>query len=135
MVTLFTTPSCTSCRKAKAWLEEYGIAYTEKNMAHNPLEINEIKAIMRLTEDGTEDIISTRSKAFKELNIDIDELSLKELFVLIQDNPTLIRRPIILDDRRLQIGYNEDEIRQFVPRAIREVELQKAQQLVALKQS
>ncbi|MDN6294937.1 MAG: transcriptional regulator SpxA [Alkalibacterium sp.] len=133
MVTLFTTPSCTSCRKAKAWLEEYGISYTEKNMAHNPLKINEIKAIMRLTEDGTEDIISTRSKAFKELNVDIDELSLKELFVLIQENPTLIRRPIILDEKRLQIGYNEDEIRQFVPREIREIELKKAQQLVSIK--
>ncbi|HAJ69869.1 MAG: transcriptional regulator SpxA [Alkalibacterium gilvum] len=133
MVTLFTTPSCTSCRKAKAWLEEYGISYTEKNMAHNPLKINEIKAIMRLTEDGTEDIISTRSKAFKELNVDIDELSLKELFMLIQENPTLIRRPIILDEKRLQIGYNEDEIRQFVPREIREIELKKAQQLVSIK--
>jgi len=135
MVTLFTTPSCTSCRKAKAWLEEYDIPYTEKNMAHEPLEIDEIKSIMRLTEDGTEDIISTRSKAFKELNIDIDELSLKELFVLIQENPTLIRRPIILDERRLQIGYNEDEIRQFVPREIREMELKKAQKLVALTNS
>lgn len=104
-------------------------------MTHEPLTIEEIKAIMRLTEDGTEDIISTRSKAFKELNIDIDELPLRELFVLIQENPTLIRRPIILDDRRLQIGYNEDEIRQFVPRAVREIELHKAQELVALSQS
>ncbi|MCC5895138.1 MAG: transcriptional regulator Spx [Alkalibacterium sp.] len=134
MVTLFTTPSCTSCRKAKAWLEEYEIPYNEKNMAHEPLEINEIKAIMRLTEDGTEDIISKRSKVFKELNLDLDDLSMKELFEIIQNNPTLIRRPIILDDRRLQIGYNEDEIRQFVPREIRAMELEKAQKLVALSQ-
>jgi regulatory protein spx len=134
MVTLFTTPSCTSCRKAKAWLEEYDIPYYEKNMAHEPLKIEEIKAIMRLTEDGTEDIISTRSKAFKELDIDLDELSLKELFEVIQQNPTLIRRPIIIDDRRLQIGYNEDEIRQFVPREVRAMELEKAQKLVALSQ-
>lgn len=134
MVTLFTTPSCTSCRKAKAWLEEYQIPYTEKNMAHEPLKINEIKSIMRLTEDGTEDIISKRSKVFKELNIDLDELSLMELFELIQDNPTLIRRPIILDEKRLQIGYNEDEIRQFVPREVRAMELEKAQNLVALSQ-
>ncbi|GAB2479052.1 transcriptional regulator SpxA [Alkalibacterium psychrotolerans] len=134
MVTLFTTPSCTSCRKAKAWLEEYQIPYTEKNMAHEPLKINEIKAIMRLTEDGTEDIISKRSKVFKELNIDLDELSLMELFELIQDNPTLIRRPIILDEKRLQIGYNEDEIRQFVPREVRAMELERAQNLVALSQ-
>ncbi|PRY83990.1 Spx/MgsR family transcriptional regulator [Alkalibacterium olivapovliticus] len=89
---------------------------------------------MRLTEDGTEDIISKRSKVFKELNLDLDDLSMKELFEIIQNNPTLIRRPIILDDRRLQIGYNEDEIRQFVPREVRAMELEKAQKLVALSQ-
>ncbi|GAA0364965.1 transcriptional regulator SpxA [Alkalibacterium iburiense] len=134
MVKLFTTPSCTSCRKAKAWLEEYNIAYTEQNMAHRPLEEKDIKAIMRLTENGTEDIISKQSKAFKELDVDLDDLSLSEMFELIQNNPTLIRRPIIMDEKRLQIGYNEDEIRQFVPREVREIELQKAQRLVALSQ-
>ncbi|EGQ2676598.1 transcriptional regulator Spx, partial [Staphylococcus pseudintermedius] len=30
MVTLFTSPSCTSCRKAKAWLQEHDIPYTER---------------------------------------------------------------------------------------------------------
>ncbi|EXJ22889.1 Arsenate reductase [Alkalibacterium sp. AK22] len=135
MVTLFTTPSCTSCRKAKAWLEEYDIPYTEKNMTHEPLELNEIRSIMRMTEEGTEDIISKRSKAFKELDIDLDDLSMLELFELIRENPTLIRRPILLDDKRLQIGYNEDEIRQFVPREVRAMELEKAQKLVALAQS
>lgn len=134
MVKLYTTPSCTSCRKAKAWLEEYEIPYTEQNMAHRPLEKNDIKAIMRLTENGTEDIISKQSKAFKELDVDLDDLSLSEMFELIRNNPTLIRRPIILDEKRLQIGYNEDEIRQFVPREVREIELQKAQRLVALSQ-
>ncbi|HCZ2628976.1 TPA: transcriptional regulator Spx, partial [Staphylococcus aureus] len=32
MVTLFTSPSCTSCRKAKAWLQEHDIPYTERNI-------------------------------------------------------------------------------------------------------
>ena len=134
MVKLFTTPSCTSCRKAKAWLEEYDIPYTEQNMAHKPLNTNDLKAIMRLTENGTEDIISKQSKAFKQLEVDLDDLSMGEMFELIQANPTLIRRPIIIDDKRLQIGYNEDEIRQFVPREIRAIVLEKAQKLVALSQ-
>ncbi|WP_161877796.1 transcriptional regulator Spx [Alkalibacterium sp. MB6] len=134
MVKLFTTPSCTSCRKAKAWLEEYEIPYSEQNMAYEPLSFNDIRSIMRLTENGTEDIISKHSKVYKELDLDLDDLSMGELFELIQNNPTLIRRPIILDDKRLQIGYNEDEIRQFVPREVRAMELERAQQLVALSQ-
>ena len=65
MVTLYTSPSCTSCRKARAWLEEHNIAYTERNIFSEPLTIDEIKNILRMTEDGTEEIISTRSKAFQ----------------------------------------------------------------------
>ncbi|MGH2117998.1 ArsC/Spx/MgsR family protein, partial [Aerococcus sp. L_32] len=37
-----------------------------------------------------------------------------------------LRRPIILDDKRLQVGYNEDEIRRFLPRSVRKLELQQA---------
>lgn len=135
MVTVFTSPSCTSCRKAKAWLEEYDIPYEERNIASNPITVDEIKTIMRLTEEGTEEIISTRSKVFKQLDVAVEDLSLKELYALIQETPGLLRRPIVIDDKRMQVGYNEDEIRQFVPREVRAMELQKAQELVALQTS
>lgn len=129
MVTLYTTPSCTSCRKAKAWLEEHSIDYIERNILANPLTVKEIKSILRLTEEGTSEIISTSSKTFQELNIDIESLSLIELYTLIMENPKMVRRPIIQDEKRLQVGYNEDEIRSFLPRKVRTYlynELQKA---------
>jgi regulatory protein spx len=119
MVTLYTTPSCASCRKAKAWLEEHQIEYMERNILSNPLTVDEIKSILRLTEEGTSEIISTNSKAFKELNINIESLPLNELYKLIMEHPTMVRRPIILDEKRLQVGYNDDEIRSFLPRKIR----------------
>ena len=130
MVTLYTSPSCTSCRKARAWIEENNITYTERNIFSEPLTIGEIKSILRMTEDGTEEIISTRSKVFQELNVDLDDLPLNELFDLIQDNPGLLRRPIMVDEKRLQVGYNEDEIRRFLPREVRALELKQAQLIV-----
>ncbi|MCO6018081.1 transcriptional regulator SpxA [Carnobacterium divergens] len=131
MVTLYTSPSCTSCRKARAWLEEHHIAYTERNIFSEPLNIPEIKAILRMTEDGTEEIISTRSKVFQELDVDLDDMPLQQLFELVQKNPGLLRRPIMLDEKRLQVGYNEDEIRRFLPIEVRALELQQAQLLVS----
>src|SRR5699024_2795967 len=127
MVTLYTSPSCTSCRKARAWLEENNITYKERNIFSEPLSVSEIKSILRMTEDGTEEIISTRSKVFQDLDIDLDNLPLLDLFALIQENPGLLRRPIMVDDKRLQVGYNEDEIRRFLPREVRALELQLAQ--------
>ncbi|MCA1054051.1 transcriptional regulator SpxA [Rossellomorea aquimaris] len=119
MVTLYLTPSCHSCRKARAWLEEHGIEYTERNILQEPLTVDEIKSILRLTEDGTEEIISKNSNTYKELDVDIDSLPLKQLYQLIMDNPKMLRRPILLDEKRIQVGYNDEEIRSFLPRKLR----------------
>jgi regulatory protein spx len=119
MVTLYITPSCTSCRKAKAWLEEHQIDFIERNIIANPLTVEEIKSILRLTEDGTNEIISTKSKAFQELNINLESLPLNEFYYLIIKYPQMLRRPIIQDEKRLQVGYNEEEIRSFLPRKLR----------------
>ena len=92
--------------------------------------LEEIKNILQMTEEGTEDIISTRSKAYSELDLDISELSLNQFFELVQEQPGLLRRPIMIDNKRLQIGYNEDEIRRFLPREVREYELQRVKDRV-----
>ena len=130
MVTLYTTPSCTSCRKARAWLEEHQIPYTERNIFSEPLSLQEIKDILRMTEEGTEDIVSTRSKAYSDLNIEISEIFLNDFYRIVQEQPGLLRRPIMIDEKRLQIGFNEDEIRRFLPREVRALELRKVQALV-----
>ncbi|MEE6667065.1 transcriptional regulator SpxA [Pediococcus acidilactici] len=132
MVNLYTSPSCTSCRKAKAWLEEHGIQYKERNIFSGPLSAAEIKQVLQLTENGTEEIVSRRSKVFQELDVDLDDLSLKQLIDLIEKNPGLLRRPILVDDKRLQVGYNEDEIRRFLPRKVRQLELARAQKIANL---
>ena len=132
MLTLYTSPSCTSCRKARAWLQEHEIPYVERNIFSEPLNIDELKAILQMTEDVTEEIISPRSKVFQKLNMDLDELSLKELLDLVKENPGLLRRPIMIDEKRLQVGFNEDEIRRFLPRDVRQYELRQAQLMAGL---
>ncbi|HGH7884537.1 TPA: Spx/MgsR family RNA polymerase-binding regulatory protein [Streptococcus agalactiae] len=120
------SPSCTSCRKARAWLSKHEVAFEEHNIITSPLNKEELLQILSFTENGTEDIISTRSKVFQKLAIDVDELSTSSLMELISENPSLLRRPIILDKKRMQIGFNEDEIRAFLPRDYRKQELKQA---------
>ncbi|MDE1455881.1 transcriptional regulator Spx, partial [Bacillus paralicheniformis] len=84
------------------------IPYTERNIFSEPLSIDEIKEILRMTEDGTDEIISTRSKVFQKLNVNLETMPLQELYQLINEHPGLLRRPIIIDEKRLQVGYNED---------------------------
>jgi len=132
LLTLYTSPSCTSCRKARAWLQEHEIPFVERNIFSEPLNQEELTNILKMTEDGTEEIISTRSKVFQKLDMDLDELSLTELLKLVQENPGLLRRPIMIDEKRLQVGFNEDEIRRFLPRDVRQLELRNAQLMAGL---
>ena len=57
-------------------------------------------------------------------------MSIQELYKVIQDNPGMLRRPIIVDDKRLQVGYNEDEIRRFLPKEIRVNQLEQIKNMV-----
>lgn len=121
MISLYTTPSCTSCRKARAWLTENELPFKERNIFSDPLNSDELMEILSLTKNGTEDIISTRSKVYQKLDIDLEELKLEELLSLIEKYPNLLKRPIILDKNKLQVGYNEEDIRKFVPRNLRKI--------------
>jgi regulatory protein spx len=123
MVNLYLSPSCTSCRKARTWLDSYGVPYEEHNILTQPMTTEDLKGILSKTENGTEDIISTRSKVFQKLKIDVDDLTINQLLELISEHPSLLRRPIIVDDKQMQIGFSEDEIRAFLPRSYRQAEL------------
>lgn len=121
MVTIYTTPSCSSCRKAKRWLEEHKIPYQEKNLFQVKITDRDINLMLQNAENGFDDIISTRSKVFKEQNLDVEDMSISELKQFIIDNPSILKRPIIIEDNKMQVGYNDDEIRVFIPKRLREL--------------
>jgi len=101
------------------WFKEQEIPFTSKDIFSNKLTYSEVFEIIVKSENGTDDIISPRSKIVMENNIDFDSMKLSELINFILSNPSVLRRPIIVDDHRIQVGYNSEEIRTFIPRARR----------------
>ena len=119
MIKIYTSPSCSSCRKVKQWFKEQKIPYVEKNIFAATLNENELKEILMKSENGTEDIISSRSKIVKESGVDLESMTIKELIEFIRANPSALKRPIMVDDNKIQVGYNPEDIRVFIPRARR----------------
>ncbi len=128
-VTLYTSTGCTSSRKARAWLEDNHIPFIERNLDTDRLSRAEVQHLLVLSERGFDDILSVRSKAYLRLGITTDELTTVQMINLIIREPHLLRRPIIVDERRVQIGFHPDEIRRFLPRDVRAMALQQAQLL------
>ena len=121
MIVIYTSPGCASCRKVKQWMHERNLKFIEKNIFTTLLNENEIKHLLMRSENGTEDIISKRSKIIQESKINIDELSIKQLVAFIQENPSVLKRPIILNERSFLVGYDEEEIGAFVPPELRKI--------------
>lgn len=119
MVTIYTTNSCASCKKAVKWLQDNNVDFKEINMFKQPLSREDIVKILENSENGFEDIISTRSKIILESGVDIESMKFNELVEFIIQNPSILRRPIIIDDRKFQVGYDDDEITAFSPDELR----------------
>ena len=132
MIKIYTISSCTSCKKAKTWLNNHQLPYKEQNLGKEPLTKEEILNILTKTENGVESIVSSKNRQAKALNCDLDELSVSEVIDLIQENTRILKSPILIDDKRLQVGYKEDDIRAFLPRSIRNVENSQARMRAAL---
>jgi len=109
-ITFFTYPSSTSAIKTKAWLKEHGVPYEERHLLKNPPTVEELREIAKLTSEGMDELLATRSQQFKQLGIDINELTVSQLLTLLSENPHLLKKPIITDGENLIVGYNSEAL-------------------------
>lgn len=103
----YTYPSCTSCRKTKAWLKQNHVDYEERHLFKETPDLDELLDIIKLTHEGIKDILATRSETFKKLNVNLDDLKVSEVLQLLHDEPRLLRRPILTDGEKLVVGFNK----------------------------
>ncbi len=121
MIVVYTSPGCASCRKVKQWLKDRDLPFIEKNIFKTLLNDSEIRHLLIRSENGTDDIVSKRSKIIQENHIDIDAMTVEQLIKFIKNNPSVLKRPIILNERNFQVGYDAEEITMFVPEELRNV--------------
>lgn len=100
----------TSCRKTKHWLKAHNVDFQERHLFRETPTIDELKQILSLTTEGIDEILATRSQTFKNLNLNIEEMTVNEVLKLLTEKPKLLRRPILIDRNKLVIGYNPGEL-------------------------
>jgi regulatory protein spx len=58
------------------------------------------------------------------MNVDLEAMKTNELVDFIVRNPSVLKRPIIVTDFEIQVGYNDDDIELFLPQELRDIECQ-----------
>lgn len=112
MIKIYTISSCTSCKKQKHGWTSINFLIKNKILVKNHLQKKKSLLSFQNREWCWEHRFK-KNRYAKALNCDIDELSVSEVIDLIQENPRILKSPILIDDKRLQVGYKEDDIRAF----------------------
>jgi Spx/MgsR family transcriptional regulator len=104
-IELYVHPTCTSCRNAQAWLDERGVAYERRDYFRDRFSHDELASILAAANLTPRDVLSKRARAYKELVGD-RELTDGQLLDLMIQEPTLLRRPLIISGQHVVIGFD-----------------------------
>jgi regulatory protein spx len=117
---VFTVSSNKACRQAIQFLKEHQVEYQEKNVLREPFSESDIQYLFYRA-GGMEKLLATKSKSYKELEtlLKNEDVRMSDIYKFIKDNPKVLKYPIVLDNQRLMIGYNEHNIRTFLPRKLK----------------
>jgi arsenate reductase len=100
VLTVYEKPTCTTCRKLAALLQERGIEFEQVNFHVYPLPEERIRELLAKAGLRPHDALRTKEPVYAELGLRDREVSDDELIALMAEHPQLLQRPIVeLGDR------------------------------------
>ena len=108
-IIFFSYSKCSTCRKAIKWLKSKNLEFHLIDIVKKPPLINYLNLALEQYFDDKKRIFNTRGKAFKNLNLDIYGLSREEIIQLLLSDGKLIKRPFLIFEEKIILGFNETE--------------------------
>lgn len=104
-------PKCSTCQKAKKWLEEHNIEYTERHIADNNPTYEELKEWYVKSGLPLKKFFNTNGLLYKEMQLKdkLPSMSEEEQLKLLATNGMLVKRPIIVSENSVLVGFKEAE--------------------------
>lgn len=104
-------PPCSTCQKAKKWLEANGIAYTDRHIKENNPTYEELKTWYTASGLPLKRFFNTSGLLYKSMNLKdkLPTMSEEEQLRLLATDGMLVKRPIIVADNLVLTGFKEAE--------------------------
>ena len=109
-------PKCSTCQKAKKWLDENQIKYEERHIANDNPTYEELKAWYTKSGLSLKKFFNTSGMLYKEMRLK-DKLPLMEedeQLKLLATNGMLVKRPLVITENRVLVGFKETEWKAIV---------------------
>lgn len=104
-------PKCSTCQKAKKWLDEHNIKYAERHIVEDNPTYEELKEWHEKSALPLKKFFNTSGLLYKEMQLKdkLPDMSEKEQLKLLATNGMLVKRPLVVSDEAVLVGFKEKE--------------------------
>jgi arsenate reductase len=111
MITFICYPKCTTCQKAKKWLDDKGIKYAFRDIKLENPTAEELTKWLKTSGLPLKRFFNTSGLVYKALNVKdkVNTLSENELLALLATDGMLVKRPLVVGKDFVLVGFKESE--------------------------
>ncbi len=104
-------PKCSTCQKAKKWLEEHNVSYEDRNIKEQNPAAEELKAWHEKSGLDIKKFFNTSGMLYKEMKLKekLPEMTLEEKYALLATDGMLVKRPLLITEDKVLTGFREAE--------------------------
>lgn len=104
-------PKCSTCQKAKKWLDEHDLEYTERHIVENNPSYEELKEWYEKSGLALKRFFNTSGLLYREMELKnkLPKMSEEEQLKLLSTNGMLVKRPMLVDGDKVFVGFKESE--------------------------
>ncbi len=104
-------PKCSTCQKAKKWLEEHNAEYTERHIVESNPSYDELKEWHEKSGLPLKKFFNTSGMLYKQMQLKdkLPAMSDNEMLKLLASNGMLVKRPLLVEENKVLVGFKEAE--------------------------
>lgn len=104
-------PKCSTCQKAKKWLDEHNLKYVERHIVNDNPTYEELNQCYKKSGLPLKRFFNTSGNLYKELQLKdkLPTMTEDEQLTILATNGMLVKRPLIIDDNLILVGFKEEE--------------------------
>ncbi len=104
-------PKCSTCQKAKRWLEEHNTEYTERHIVESNPTYDELKEWHEKSRLPLKKFFNTSGLLYKQMQLKdkLPAMSENEMLKLLATNGMLVKRPLLVEGNKVLVGFKEAE--------------------------
>ena len=111
MVKIYCYSRCSTCKKALKWLEDNGIEYSSIDIKEDHPDETTLRQLHKKSGLPLRRFFNTSGKLYREMELSkkLSDMSVDEMFRLLASDGMLVKRPLLIKDDKVLVGFNEKD--------------------------